>query len=307
MSIYIYLSLHPQIELRKTENTLREIEEEYIRTKRSLEDTKTIAEEAQSTLRETQSTLEKTQLDFKQRVETLQQQLEVAQNEAKQESKEKEKLVQLRRQLELRTEELEWYFLPVEEQEKLAAAGSFYTPALQLLKQKKKELMTELDDIRGKHIKIPNKIEDLHSRLVEGLKSIPETNKEVLAYQLQGLMQALEAAEFPIRVRMKISVTMVEGLVDPEIVREMRIITEIMVEDSLHFMDTPETMVVLAMRDVDEEKARPESQGKKRSELLSFRDALLNRLAKSRAKRMHKPKEEVKDGILQEIYSKIDG
>jgi hypothetical protein len=40
---------------------------------------------------------------------------------------------------------------------------------------------------------------------------------------------------------MKICVALVEGIVDPEIIREVRILTEILVEDSLHFMDTPET------------------------------------------------------------------
>jgi hypothetical protein len=35
---------------------------------------------------------------------------------------------------------------------------------------------------------------------------------------------------------MRVAVSLVEGMVEPEIVREMRILTEIMVEDSLHFM-----------------------------------------------------------------------
>lgn len=46
---------------------------------------------------------------------------------------------------------------------------------------------------------------------------------------------------------------------------------------------------------------------KKRTELLSFRDALLDRLSEIRAKRMGKTKEEVQKGILEEEYTKIDG
>jgi len=77
-------------------------------------------------------------------------------------------------------------------------------------------------------------------------------------------MQALEAADFPIKVRMKISVALVEGLVDPEIIRELRIVTEIMVEESLHFMETPETTIILTLRELDEEKASPDYQTKKK-------------------------------------------
>jgi hypothetical protein len=182
----------------------------------------------------------------------------------------------LTRSAEQRVEELEWYFLPLEEQQK----KDFATPALQLMKQMKKNMMKELDDIRGRHSKRDMPIEVLRDRLVEALRNLPDSNKEAVAYQLQGLMQSLESASFPIKSRMWISVTLVENVVDPEIVRELRILTEILLEDSLHFMHTPESVVLSAMRDVDEEKNKPENQNKKRSELLSFRDALLNRLAK---------------------------
>lgn len=100
---------------------------------------------------------------------------------------------------------------------------------------------------------------------------------------------------------MDISVALVEGLVDPEILRELRLLTEYMVDESLHFMDTPETVVRLAQRDVDDEKASPEYQMKKRSDLLTFRDALLNRLAKMRSRRMNRPKREV----LQEFWMRF--
>jgi len=119
-------------------------------------------------------------------------------------------------------------------------------------------------------------------------------------------MQALEATDFPIRIRLKISVALVEGLVDPEIIREIRILTEIMVDDTLHFLDTPETVIRLALRDVEEQKARPDYIQIKRSEIITFRDALLSRLAKLRARRMRKPKAEVKEGILQELYTAQD-
>ncbi len=167
--------------------------------------------------------------------------------------------------------------------------------------------MIHLLDIKKRHQKRGDSIEDLHQRLVDSLRNVPESNKEATAYQLQGLMQALEAADFPIRVRLKISVSLVEGLVDPEIIREMRILTEIMVDDTLHFLDTPETVIRMAQRDVEEQKARPDYNQIKRSEIITFRDALLNRLAKHRARRMRKSKKEVKEGILQELYTKVDG
>lgn len=46
---------------------------------------------------------------------------------------------------------------------------------------------------------------------------------------------------------------------------------------------------------------------KKRSEVLTFRDALLTRLATMRAKRMGKKKKEVIQGILDEMYTLQDG
>jgi len=41
--------------------------------------------------------------------------------------------------------------------------------------------------------------------------------------------------------------------------------------------------------------------------VLTFRDLLLERLAKIRARRMNKPIEEVRQGILEEQYTKTDG
>jgi hypothetical protein len=58
---------------------------------------------------------------------------------------------------------------------------------------------------------------------------------------------------------------------------------------------------------VEEERAKPDFHTTKRSESLTFRDALLERLATMRAKRMDKPKKEVRKGILDEIYTSIDG
>jgi len=152
-----------------------------------------------------------------------------------------------------------------------------------------------------------NTAEELRERFVNGIKSIPESNKEAAAYQLQGLMQSLEAAQFDLKSRMKICVALVEGMVDPEIMREIRLLAEIMVDSSLHFMDTPETVLQLVQRDLEEQKARPDYATKKRSEVKTFRDILLNRLSKMRGRRMHLPKDIVKQGILDEIYSLVDG
>jgi hypothetical protein len=80
-----------------------------------------------------------------------------------------------------------------------------------------------------------------------------------------------------------------------------------MVDSSVHFLDTPESVLKLSERDVEEEKAKPDYDKIKRSEVMTLRDALLVRLTKLRARRMRKPKEEVKEGILQEVYTKADG
>jgi len=200
-------------------------------------------------------------------------------------------------------EELEWYFLPVDEQSR----KDFATPAQQLLKKLKKEQLAELEELKKRHPKRNNSPEELRKRLVDGLKNIPDTNKEVMAYQVQGLMQAMEAASIPIKIRLFVTVNVVEGLVDPEIIRELRIVTEVMVDDSLHFMQTPETTILMTQRELDEEKANPDYQSKKRSEVLSFRDILLEKLSYMRSRRMGKPLDDVRQGILDEVYTKSDG
>jgi len=117
----------------------------------------------------------------------------------------------------------------------------------------------------------------------------------------------MEEADFSMKSRMKVAVALVEGHVDPEIIRELAILAEIMVDDSLHFMHTPETVILLSQREVDNEKNRSDFKTQKRSDLLNFRDALLNRLARMRAARMNKPFDLVYQGILHEDYSRIDG
>jgi len=227
--------------------------------------------------------------------------LDAAQHEAKEESKEKERQIKLRQGAEQRVQELEWYFLPTDGQEK---SRDFSTPALLLLKKKKIEMATELEDIKKKHArKITDSIEELHQRFIAGIKGVPDANKEATAYQLRGLMEALEAASFPLKSRLKICVVLVEGLVDPEIIREMRILTEIMVQDSLHFMDTPETVILLAQREIDEQNAIAITGNVNRGEIVTFRDVLLERLATMRAKRSHQPKKTTRQGILDEIFT----
>jgi len=292
-------------ELRKVETQLRELEDEHRKVQRELEDKKLILEEIQSNYTKTQNLLEKNILEAKQLKESLEQKLQLVINEAEVERKEKEKQAKSRIEAEKRVEELEWYFLPLGEQQ--TKGFDFSTPALKLLQKRKKEIVAELEEIKKRHTKKTDSIEELHQRLVESLRNIPDSNKEATAYQLQGLMQSLEEADFPIRVRLKISVALVEGLVDPEIIREIRILTEIMVDGSLHFLNTPETIIKLSYRDIEDQKSRPDYLTIKRSEIITFRDALLNRLSKLRSKRMRKSKKEVKEGILQELYTKVDG
>jgi len=201
-------------------------------------------------------------------------------------------------------EELEWYFLTLDEQEKQSTAD-YSGPAMILMKKKRKEIQNELDELKRKYRRNASTLEDLARRVVEALGKVVNSNKDVVAYQVRALMGGMEEAGFPMKTRMKIAVALVEGLVDPEIMREMGLLTEVMIEDSLHFLDTPEAMVLLAQRDVDEARANAEILHTK--SMLTFRDALLNRLAKNRARRMNAPKAEVRQGILDEIYSKYDG
>lgn len=106
--------------------------------------------------------MEQTQIAAKQKEEELNQKLEVAINEAKTESKEKERQailiteknlieqIKLKEALSVRVEELEWYFLSPEQQSK---NRDFSTPALLLMKKRKQEMLQELEDIRKKHAK----------------------------------------------------------------------------------------------------------------------------------------------------------
>lgn len=292
-------------ELRRSELQLKDTLEEIKELKRTIEDKQILLEESQQRLSEVTQKLEILQVEAKQKESTLLNKLEVVQNEANSEVKEKEKQIKLRLEVEKRIEALEWYFMPLEQQ--ASTTKDFSTPAMQLAKQRKKELLQELEDLRKRFSKRTDTIEELHPRLVQALQKIPDSNKEAVAYQLQGLMQVLEEAEFPVRVRLKIAVTLIEGFVDPEIIRELRLLTEIMVDENLHLLETPETVVILAQRQVDNEKTRPDYHTLKRTEVLSFRDALLQRLAAMRAKRMRKPIQEVSQGILDEVYTKQDG
>jgi predicted small metal-binding protein len=46
-------------------------------------------------------------------------------------------------------------------------------------------MVQELEEIKKRHAKKSDGIDSLHQRLVEALRNIPESNKEVTAYQLQ--------------------------------------------------------------------------------------------------------------------------
>ena len=294
------------LDLKKVDNLLREKDEECITLNRNLEDTKVLLSETKEDLEFAEKDFEELSLKSKQKIQSLERKLEVLSRESKEETREKEKQNKMRVRAERKVEELEWYFMPSEQKE---VAIDKSGPLLKLEKKKRDEIKKELEEISSVHAfsKKHLSVKEMKEYVVKGLQSIPEGNKEAFAYQLQGLIQALQEADFPDFVQMSIAYFLVEGLVDPEIIRELRLLTEIMVEDSLHFMDTPECVVKLAKRDVEKERTKPENKGKKATELLSPRDALLNRLSQMRAWRMNKPFELVKEGILDEIYTKIDG
>ncbi len=72
----------------------------------------------------------------------------------------------------------------------------------------------------AKHqVKKPEAVESLHERLLSALQRVTDDNKEPIAYQLHELMVTLERADFPIRIRLQMAVTLVEQFVDPEIIR----------------------------------------------------------------------------------------
>ncbi|PRP75761.1 trichohyalin [Planoprotostelium fungivorum] len=294
-------------ELKKVENALRQAEDNLKETTRSLEDTKLTLDDTVAQLNETEERLNKHILEAKKDKETLTRKLEGAQREAEMESKEKEKQIKKRQEAEKRASELDWYFLPLEDQKD---NGDIASPANKLLKRMRREIQSELENIRGRHTaRDTSSASDIHPRLVQALANIPDTNKEATAYQLQGLVQSLEEASYDINTRLSVALAVTENLVDPEIIRELRIITESMLDQDcvLHHLETPDAVVRLALREIDEEKASPDYQTKKRSEVLTFRDALLNRLAEGRARRMPGVLvEDIKIGILDEIYNKSD-
>ncbi len=55
-----------------------------------------------------------------------------------------------------------------------------------------------------------------------------------------------------------------------------------MIDGVVHVLDTPETVLRLAQRDVDDQKSRVDYSQLPPSERLTFRDALLSRLAEMR-------------------------
>ena len=177
-----WLALLCQSDAKRLESQLRVLEEDLKKANRDHQDAKMILEEREQQSSLLQAQLEKERIESKQQLESTQQELQLTQKEAQEESKEKQKEQKLRASLEQRVEELEWYFLPFEQQQEKESLKDFSTPALQLLKRSvteycllsacsylsmlyqwcvyhhfenrmKKEQMAELEEIRKRHSK----------------------------------------------------------------------------------------------------------------------------------------------------------
>jgi hypothetical protein len=67
-----------------------------------------------------------------------------------------------------------------------------------------------------------------------------------------------------------------------------------------------ESVVFLAQREFEDLKATPEWTSKRRSEAVGFREILLKKLSKFRAKKMGISRKEAQKGILSGIYSNYE-
>eukprot|EP01116_Phalansterium_solitarium_P012333 TRINITY_DN2852_c0_g2_i1.p1 TRINITY_DN2852_c0_g2~~TRINITY_DN2852_c0_g2_i1.p1 ORF type:complete len:901 (+),score=372.28 TRINITY_DN2852_c0_g2_i1:102-2804(+) len=288
---------------RKLEQQLREAEDEAVKRRRAWEDTKIELDTCKFLLERTQQDSQKLELELRQQIAALEQKVPVLEKQLDQEMKEKVAQTKRAAALEQRVDQLEYYFLRPEDT--ITQQQDFSTPAVQLMKKLKSEQQAELDAMRKAHSHVSK--DSLTDRFKASLNNIPAAQKEVMAYQITALMTTLDECGFGKDIQMRIATTLVENLVDAEIIRELRMVASLYLEREVLPMEVPEAVIKVAQRRVDEQKLQPDYLTKKRSEIVLFRDALLDLLAEMRASRMKSlPADACRDGILAETFAKAE-
>lgn len=148
------------------------------------------------------------------------------------------------------------------------------------------ETLKTVDETKKNHNRT---LQNLQDSLKDHLSMMPLELKEDLSFELQDLMKFLTLAGVRTKEKLFIFTTLVENRVDPGIVRELANVASEMTEENIHFMETPEPLVVLALK---EASARKE-------DMRAFRNTLLYSLAILRARKTRRDVEYSKIVILE--------
>jgi chromosome segregation ATPase len=242
-------------ELEETKEKLKETEEELATTKRTLEETRTESAAMKVSFEKVISDLEEELYD-----ETIQ----------------KERLLKVKAELEAEVASLRWYFQPLDEQadepEKKANVDDFFVNWRNNLNE---ELRVLAD--RSKRDKQNRRtLGELEDSLKEALSSLSDEYREDAVPELEDLMKAMTMADFKTKTKLQIFCILIENRCQPGVIREFaNVCLDLAEGKQVHLMETPEMIIKFAYRDMQN------SDG-----ALSLRDAILDRLAQIRSRKM---------------------
>jgi len=109
------------------------------------------------------------------------------------------------------------------------------------------------------------------------LKNLPEDYKQDVSPELVDLMKAMTLAGLRTKSKLQITVVVAENRVQPGVVREIASVCLDMADNpnSVHIMETPEMLIKFSFRDL-QSTTNPD---------LTFRDCLLERLARMKSRK----------------------
>eukprot|EP01120_Amphizonella_sp_Union-15-10_P004925 TRINITY_DN15688_c0_g1_i1.p1 TRINITY_DN15688_c0_g1~~TRINITY_DN15688_c0_g1_i1.p1 ORF type:complete len:861 (-),score=228.20 TRINITY_DN15688_c0_g1_i1:70-2403(-) len=199
------------------------------------------------------------------------------------ETRQKEELLKSNAELEHMVKNYEYHFQKKEENEEESPKLEFISMEVHWYQKSQKRIEDEIQKLKEFFLKIwPERdfylqeLRDELQRQMALLKELDEEDRDDILFEIEDLVKKLTLSPITTAGKLRILVALLKEKVDPGIIREMSRIVEIWTKDDggLHALEEPENLIRFAYVDCA------------RDDVLTFKNALLNRLAKMRMAKM---------------------
>lgn len=266
-----------ELSLKQNERSMDTVEKTLSKAESSHEKTSQKIIQLEDDLKTTNVSIEETRQELELAHKLFISEVKVLEDEIYEEVSMREMLTKVKSELEDENLTLLTYFTPKAEieEENRPRLRTYETDFSLKCKEALYNELETLKVVNENKKKHKRDLKELQQSLATHISMMPLELKEDLSFELEDLMKYMTLAGLKTKEKLYIFTTLVEHRCDPGIVRELANVASEMTEENVHFLETPEPIITIALRTAAFNTTDPRA----------FRNAVLHTLAVLRAKK----------------------